>query len=86
MKPTELTATSPPKRGYFSAPASSVGQSPHNSHYFFRHIFTRSLSRGLAGPYVSDKVGEMFGFKPTEADKEALERIKPKIQVIERSS
>jgi len=35
---------------------------------------------------VSDKLGDMFGFKPTEADKEALERIKPKIQVIERGS
>ena len=41
-------------------------------------------SRGLAGPYVSDKLGDMFGFKPTDADKEALERIKPRIQVIER--
>ncbi|KAK1829152.1 hypothetical protein QBC39DRAFT_384364 [Podospora conica] len=41
---------------------------------------------GLAGPYVSDKIGDMFGFKPTEADKEALEKIKPKIQVIERST
>jgi hypothetical protein len=35
---------------------------------------------------VSDKIGDMFGFRPTEADKEALERIKPKIQVIERST
>lgn len=34
---------------------------------------------------MSDKIGDMIGFKPTEADKEALEKIKPKIQVIERS-
>lgn len=39
---------------------------------------------GLAGPYVSNMLGDKMGLKPTEADREALERIKPKIQVVDR--
>ncbi|KAK0643497.1 hypothetical protein B0T16DRAFT_332226, partial [Cercophora newfieldiana] len=39
---------------------------------------------GLAGPYLSDMLGDKMGFKPTESDRAALEKLKPKIQVIDR--
>ena len=39
---------------------------------------------GLAGPYLSDMLGDRMGLKPTERDREALEKLKPKIQVIDR--
>lgn len=39
---------------------------------------------GLAGPYLSDFLGDKMGFKPTESDKEALEKLKPRIEVIDR--
>ena len=39
---------------------------------------------GLAGPYLSDALGDKMGFKPTEADREALNKIKPKIHTVER--
>lgn len=48
MEPTELTATSPPKRGYCSAQVSSAGQSHHNpfSSVSETHIFTH-FSKGV---------------------------------------
>jgi hypothetical protein len=41
---------------------------------------------GLAGPYITDMIGDRMGLKPTESDREALEKLKPKIQVIDRDS
>ncbi|KAK0714635.1 hypothetical protein B0H67DRAFT_644479 [Lasiosphaeris hirsuta] len=35
---------------------------------------------GATGPYLSDKLGEAFGYNPTEADKAAL----PKIHIVPR--
>ncbi len=39
---------------------------------------------GVVGLYVSDRAEEKFGFTPTEEDKAALERLTPKIHVVER--
>lgn len=39
---------------------------------------------GLAGPYVSDMLGDKMGYKATEADKEALDKLKPKLHVVDR--
>lgn len=37
-----------------------------------------------AGLLLSDQAEKTFGFVPTEADKERLERITPKIRTVER--
>ncbi|KAK3940620.1 hypothetical protein QBC46DRAFT_341292 [Diplogelasinospora grovesii] len=39
---------------------------------------------GVVGLYMSDRAEEKFGFTPTEADKRELEKLTPKIQVIDR--
>ncbi|KAK0619866.1 hypothetical protein B0T14DRAFT_386322, partial [Immersiella caudata] len=39
---------------------------------------------GLAGPYLSDMLGDRMGLKPTERDREVLEKLKPKLQVMDR--
>lgn len=39
---------------------------------------------GLAGPYLSDMLGNKMGYKATEADKEALEKLKPRLHVVDR--
>ncbi|KAB5572364.1 hypothetical protein GE09DRAFT_1216929 [Coniochaeta sp. 2T2.1] len=41
---------------------------------------------GVAGLYLSDRAEEKFGFTPTEEDKAALDRLTPKIHVVERRS
>lgn len=35
--------------------------------------------------YLSDRAEERFGYTPSEQDKAALERMKPKIHVVERN-
>ncbi|RKU47225.1 hypothetical protein DL546_008451 [Coniochaeta pulveracea] len=42
------------------------------------------IAWATVGLYLSDSVEEKLGFTPTEADKEALDRFKPQIHVIER--
>ncbi|TPX14978.1 uncharacterized protein E0L32_004808 [Thyridium curvatum] len=42
------------------------------------------LAWGAIGLYLSDRAEEKFGFTPSEQDKEALEKYKPKIHVVER--
>ncbi|KAL1899088.1 hypothetical protein Sste5346_003010 [Sporothrix stenoceras] len=39
---------------------------------------------GTIGLYFSDAAGDKMGIKPTEADKEALAKMTPKIHVIDR--
>lgn len=39
---------------------------------------------GVVGLYLSDRAEEKFGFTPTEEDKAALDRLTPKIHVVER--
>lgn len=39
------------------------------------------MTWGLAGPYVSDMIGEKLGLKANEAE---IEKIKPKISVVDR--
>jgi len=34
---------------------------------------------------LSDLLGDKMGFKPTESDKKALEKLKPRIEVIDRA-
>lgn len=42
------------------------------------------LTWGAVGLYMSDQAEEKFGFTPTEKDKAALEKIKPKIHLVDR--
>lgn len=39
---------------------------------------------GVVGLRLSEKAEDKFGYKPTEADKDALEKMTPKITVIKR--
>ncbi|OAA54813.1 hypothetical protein SPI_08684 [Niveomyces insectorum RCEF 264] len=39
---------------------------------------------GVAGLYLSDAAADKMGMTPTEADKEALAKITPRIHVIDR--
>lgn len=43
-----------------------------------------AIAWGAIGLYLSDRVEEKLGYTPTEADKEALDRLTPKIHVVER--
>jgi len=42
------------------------------------------LAWGVVGLYLSDRAEEKFGFTPTDEDKAALDRLTPKIHVVER--
>ncbi|ROW14637.1 hypothetical protein VPNG_03236 [Cytospora leucostoma] len=42
------------------------------------------LAWGVAGLYLSDRAEEKFGYTPTEQDKASLEKLKPKIHVVDR--
>jgi hypothetical protein len=42
------------------------------------------LAWGAIGLFLSDRAEETFGFKPTEEEKAALDRLTPKIHVVER--
>ncbi|KAF3767688.1 hypothetical protein M406DRAFT_321663 [Cryphonectria parasitica EP155] len=42
------------------------------------------LTWGVIGLYVSDRAEEKFGFTPSEKDKAELEKMKPKIRVVDR--
>ncbi|KAL1883798.1 hypothetical protein VTK73DRAFT_8334 [Phialemonium thermophilum] len=42
------------------------------------------LAWGVIGMYMADRVEEKFGLKPTEEDKAALDKLIPKIHVVER--
>jgi hypothetical protein len=42
------------------------------------------LAWGVLGLSLSDKVESKLGFTPTEADKAELEKMKPKLHVVER--
>lgn len=42
------------------------------------------MAWGVAGLYLSDRAEEKFGYTPTEQDKTALEKLKPKIHVVDR--
>ncbi|KAK1766727.1 hypothetical protein QBC33DRAFT_423328, partial [Phialemonium atrogriseum] len=38
----------------------------------------------IVGMYMSDRAEEKFGFTPSEADKAALDRMIPKVHVVDR--
>lgn len=42
------------------------------------------LAWGAAGLYLSDRAEEKFGYTPSEQDKADLEKMKPKLLVVDR--
>ncbi|KAI3402138.1 hypothetical protein diail_67 [Diaporthe ilicicola] len=42
------------------------------------------LGWGVIGLYMSDHAEERFGYTPSDQDKAAMERMKPKIHVVDR--
>lgn len=42
------------------------------------------IAWGCAGPYLSDRAEEVFGFTPTEQDKKNLEKLKPRLTAVDR--
>jgi hypothetical protein len=42
------------------------------------------MTYAVAGQYLSDQAEKSFGFTPTDADKERLERTLPKIRVVDK--
>jgi hypothetical protein len=42
------------------------------------------LAWGTVGLLLSNQAEKKLGFEPSESDKEALEKIKPRISVVER--
>ncbi|KAJ9131587.1 hypothetical protein NKR23_g11688 [Pleurostoma richardsiae] len=42
------------------------------------------LAWGAIGPYLSDRAEARFGFTPTEEEKAALDKMAPKIHVVDK--
>lgn len=42
------------------------------------------MAWSIVGMYMSDRAEEKFGFTPSEADKAALDRMIPKVHVVDR--
>lgn len=65
---------------------------PPQTHRSYRNLSTKTrllvgvgiITYALAGQYISDAAETKFGYTPTEAEKERLERVMPRIRVLDK--